>query len=66
MFTMINIKHLGKIQANQSINKYAIFAKLTCIFISHGGGAPSGMPRASFNSCDNVPGFISLSFTYRT
>lgn len=37
--------------------------KLTCIVISHGGGAPSGMPRASFNSCDKEPGFISLSFT---
>jgi hypothetical protein len=35
----------------------------TCILISHGGGDPSGIPRASFNSCDNMPGFISLNFT---
>jgi len=36
---------------------------ITCIFISQGGGAPSGIPRASFNSWDNMPGFISLNFT---
>jgi hypothetical protein len=35
----------------------------TCMLISQGGGAPSGMPRASFSSCDNTPGFISRSFT---
>ena len=41
-------------------------AHLTCMLISHGGGAPSGIPRASFSSCDNIPGFISLSFTCMT
>ena len=38
--------------------------KFTCILISHGGGAPSAIPRASFKPCDNVPGFVSLSLTY--
>ena len=35
----------------------------TCMFISHGGGAPSGIPRASLSSRDRTPGFISLSLT---
>lgn len=33
------------------------------MFISHGGGAPSGIPRASLSSRDSIPGFISLSLT---
>jgi hypothetical protein len=36
----------------------------TCMFISHGGGAPSGIPRASLSSRDSMPGFISLSLTF--
>jgi len=38
--------------------------KLTCMLISHGGGAPSGIPRASFKSFDKNPGFVSLSLTF--
>lgn len=36
---------------------------LTWILINHGGGALSVIPNASFGSCDEVIGFISLSFT---
>lgn len=60
-----NIKKVKNKLTDPEVNtKHKIFGNLTCILISQGGGAPSGIPRASFSSCDSMPGFISLNFTY--
>lgn len=64
----ISLKHTveqpkGQGKNNTTTTLQKTFSNITCILISHGGGAPSGMPRASFSSCDKMPGFISLNFT---